>query len=446
MIRRRFCIPFFLALAIVLLLAGPVSAQDWFKTGTGLGVQKAKVAVPDFASRTPQAQPLEKVFHDVLASDLDYSGIVDVVSPSFYPKATPSMPSELNAGDWSQPPASADMVAFGYLTADSNQLEVGGNLCDVRNPAAPPILQRIYRGAATEDDARRIAHLFADDIIARLSGGVAGIASTKIAFISNRGGSKEVWVMDYDGAHQQQLSHLRTISLTPRWSPDASRIAFTCFVPYRGVTSAQICLLSTLSNGMIAFPRFHGTNSSPAFSPDGSKIAFMSSSQGDPEIFTTDADGSHLHRLTFANGVDTSPVWNPKTGQQIIFVSDRGGVPQLYMMNSDGSNVEKIDVGDKGYVVDPSWSPNAQLVAFSWRRPEGNFDIYVLDLASHQLLELTRDAGRNERPCWAPDGRHIVFESTRTGTRHIWTMLADGSEPRQLTSAGQNESPNWSPR
>ena len=81
-----------------------------------------------------------------------------------------------------------------------------------------------------------------------------------------------------------------------------------------------------------------------------------------------------------------------------------------------------------------------------WRRPNGNYDLYVMDIATHALVELTRDAGRNERPSWAPDGRHIIFESTRTGTRQIWSMLADGSNVRQLTTEGQNESPNWSPK
>ena len=106
----------------------------------------------------------------------------------------------------------------------------------------------------------------------------------------------------------------------------------------------------------------------------------------------------------------------------------------------------KIPLPDMGYVIDPAWSPNGQLLAFSWRRPSGNYDLYVMDIASHALVELTRDAGRNERPSWAPDGRHLVFESTRTGTRQIWSMLADGTSPRELTAQGQNESPNWSPK
>jgi TolB protein len=437
----------FLAFAGVMLLARPAMAQDWFKTGTGLGVEKARVAVPEFAARDAQAQPLEKVFHDTLVGDLNYSGILELVSPSFYPTAVPSAPSDLKAADWSAAPASAYMVAYGNLSTSGGGLAVSGWLSDVRNAGTPPALSKIYRGQPAEEDARTLAHQFADAIIGLLSGGGPGIASTRIAFITNRSGHKEVWVMDYDGENSHQLSHLGSTSLTPRWSPDDSKIAFTCYVPFHGFTSVQICMLSLDTGGMLAFERYTGTNSSPAWSPDGGKLAFMSSAQGNPNIVITGPSGGQMHRITYSKSVDTSPVWNPKTGQQIVFVSDRGGLPALYQMNADGSDVQKIDTADKGYVIDPAWSPNGQLLAFSWRRPDGNYDIYAMDMGSHALVQLTRDAARNERPSWAPDGRHIVFESTRTGSRQIWTMLADGSNPRQITSGpGESESPNWSPR
>lgn len=167
---------------------------------------------------------------------------------------------------------------------------------------------------------------------------------------------------------------------------------------------------------------------------------------GNPELFVADANGGSPKRLTFSNGANTSPAWNPKTGQTVVFVSDRGGIPKLFMMNADGTNSTEIDVPDKGYLIDPAWAPNGQLLAFSWRRPEGNYDMYLMDAATSKILEITRDSGRNERPSWAPDGRHIVFESTRGGSRQIWVMLADGSQAHQLTTQGHNESPNWSPR
>ena len=446
MMTRKIAILLVACIAWWALSPAPASAQDWFKTGTGLGVSKARLAAPDLGIRTANAQTLEKTFHDVLASDLEYSGILDMVSPSFYPLTVPSQPSELNAAEWARDPANTYMLAYGNATVDTTNLAVAGFLSDVKNPNAPIALQKIYRGAATDADARKLAHQFADDIISRLSGGLPGIAETQIVYVSTKSGTKEIWIMDYDGANQHEVTHLKSVSLTPRWSPDASRVAFTCFVPFRGIVSPQICIYSMASNRLISFPRYRGTNSSPAWSPDGSQIAFMSSQLGDPQMFVADSDGSHLHRITFAAGVSTSPVWNPKTGKQIIFVSDRGGEPVLYLANSDGTDVQKLDMPDMGYVIDPAWSPNGQLVAFSWRRPSGNFDIYVMDIVSRALVELTRDAGRNERPSWAPDGRHIVFESTRGGTRQIWSMLADGSQPRQLTTQAQNESPNWSPR
>ncbi len=444
---KRFRILGVLTLAAGSLLgARPAAAQDWFRTGTGLGVEKARVASADFAARNPAAQGVARTFSDVLSADLEYSGILELVSKSFFPLQAPSVPGQLRHEEWNAPPAGAHFVDFGNLEVRGNELIIEAWLYDVRNAAAPAALAKRYRGDSTEADARRFAHQFADEIVSLLSGGLAGIASTQIAFVSNRTGTKEVWAMDADGANQRQLTSLRSISLTPRWSPDGTRIAFTCYATAGGVTSAQICMHSLETGRPVAFARYRGTNSSPAWSPDGSKVIFMSSMHGDPELFMIDSTGGNLRRVTFSAGADTSPAWNPKTGQQIAFVSDRGGIPQLYLMNSDGSNVEKLALPDMGYVIDPAWSPNGQLLAFSWRRPTGNYDIYVMDVATRQIVELTRDAARNERPSWAPDGRHIVFESTRTGTRQIWSMLADGSNARQLTTQGHNESPNWSPR
>lgn len=426
--------------------APPAAAQDWFRTGTGLGVDKARVAAADFSPRNPPGQPLAKTFSDVLSADLEYSGILELVSKSFFPQQNPSVPGQLRHAEWNAPPAAAHFVAFGNLEASGKELIIEAWLFDVRNASAPAALAKRYRGEAVETDARRFAHQFADEIVSLLSGGLPGIAGTQIAFVSSRTGTKEVWAMDADGAGQRALTSLRSISLTPRWSPDASRIAFTCYASAAGVTSAQICMHSLETGRAVAFARYRGTNSAPAWSPDGSKLIFMSSMHGDPELFVIDSTGGNLKRITYAAGADTSPAWNPKTGQQVAFVSDRGGIPQLYVMNADGSNVERLALPDMGYVIDPCWSPNGQLLAFSWRRPTGNYDIYVMDVATRRIVELTRDTGRNERPSWAPDGRHIVFESTRTGSRQIWSMLADGSMARQLTFEGHNESPNWSPR
>lgn len=434
-----------------IFVVGTANAQEnrpgWFEASTGIGVQTIRIAVADFGPRADNAKTHAGQFTQIVRDDLQISGAVELVSPSFYPTQPTTMPSELQYSAWTDPQLKAHYVAFGNISETTSEVAIQAWLYDVTSPSSPAIIAKVYRGSPTDAQVRIFAHQFADAIVALLSGGVPGVASTQIAFISSRSGFKELWIMDYDGANQHQLTHLKTISLTPRWSPDASRIAFTCFEPYNGVVSAQICMYSVDLGKTIAFPRFRGTNSAPAWSPDGKQLMFSSSMQGTPDLFVTDANGSKPKRLTFSGiGGATSPAWNPKTGQSVVFVSDRGGIPKLYMMNADGTNMVSLDLPDKGYLIDPAWSPNGQLLAFSWRRPDGNYDIYVMQPTSQQLVQLTRDEGRNERPSWAPDGRHIVFESTRNGTRQIWTMLADGSQARQLTLTGHNESPNWSPK
>ena len=183
-------------------------------------------------------------FSDVVRADLDYSGILELVSKSFNPLQTPATPAEVDFKAWSDAPASAQLLAFGNLSASGNSLEIQAWLNDVRDSSLPPVIGKVYRGEVSDAQVRTFAHQFADEIIGKLSGGLPGIASTQIAFVSNRSGNKEIWAMDYDGENQHQLTQLHTIALTPRWSPDATRIAFTCYAPHGGsVLTAQICML-----------------------------------------------------------------------------------------------------------------------------------------------------------------------------------------------------------
>jgi TolB protein len=126
----------------------------------------------------------------------------------------------MTPAQWTAPPASAGMLALGALSADNGRLAVYGWLMDVTTAGSPPVLTRQYNEQASEDMARTLAHRFADEIIARLGGGVNGICETRIYFVSNRTGSKEIWVMDYDGANQHAVTHLGTVSMSPRISPD----------------------------------------------------------------------------------------------------------------------------------------------------------------------------------------------------------------------------------
>jgi TolB protein len=429
----------------ILLFSPPAFSQDWIRTGTGLGVEKVRLAVPDFKASSQDAKntDLLKVFNDTLWNDLDNAGIFDMVSKSFYPLGPVGSPPDVKFEAWSAPPPNAAMLAFGNLGASGNTLTVQGWLYDAKNVSSPQVLGKQYQDAATGDAARTIAHKFADEIIFRLGGGIPGIAESKIYFVSSRSGRKEIWAMDYDGANQHAVTHVGSISLSPRVSPDGSRVAFSSLTR----TGWDILMYSVDVGRLVAFPRFGGTNLSPAWSPDGTKLAFSSSRSGDPEIYVVDQSGTNLKRLSSSKGPDVSPAWNRKTGAQIVWVSGRTGLPQIYTMEADGTNTQRLT--EEGYAVSPAWSPNGQFLVFSWIRhygpgAPGAQDIYIMDIASKQWVQLTHDGGRNDFPYWSPDGRHIIFQSSRSGNEQIWTMLADGTNQKQLSFAGSNTQPNWS--
>jgi TolB protein len=436
---------------LLILLAAcatvPAAAQDWVHTGSNLGNERIRIAAADFkpVGSDPQTPALKTAFDFTLYGDLANAGIFDLVSKSLLPQSTPGSQQEIILGQWSAAPANAAMVAFGALSATNGRLSVYGWLDDVRNTANPQILSRQYNEAASLDMARTVAHRFADEIILRLGGGINGIAETKIYFVSSRSGTKEIWAMDYDGQNQHQVTHLGATSLSPRISPDCSRIAFSSLDRY----GWSIRMYSLELNRLVSFPigAVGGSNLSPAWSSDGVKLAFSSSRSGDPEIWIVDVSGANLHKLTNYPGPDVSPTWNPRTNSQLAWVSAHStGLPQIYTMDQDGSNVQRMT--DTGYAISPSWSPNGQFLTFSWNRKygpgaPGGQDIYVMDIASKRWLQLTHDAGSNDYPSWAPDTRHIVFERTIGGHSQIWSMLSDGTEQHQLTQTGNNFMPNW---
>jgi len=439
------CFRALIFLCICWLLSTSLLAQDWIKTGTGLGVEKVRLAVADFKPSTadPQNTALLKTFNDTLWNDLDVSGVVELVSKSFYPLQVPGQPPEVNFLAWNAPPPNAAMLAFGNLGVANGKLTVQGWLYDVKNTQSPQVLGKQYADTATDAAARLMAHKFADEIIVRLGGGVTGIAETQLYFVSDRSGHKEIWAMDYDGSNQRQLTHLGSIALSPRISPDGSRIAFSGMTK----TGWEIMMYSLELNRMVSFPHMGGTTLSPAWSADGMKLAFSSSRAGDPAIYVADNSGSSPRRLTTGKGPDVSPVFNRKTDGQIAYVSGKTGLPQIYTMEADGTNQQRVT--DQGYAVSPNWSPNGQFLTFAWVRKygpgePGASDIYLMDIASKQFVQLTHDGGRNDFPSWSPDGRHIVFQSNRSGSLQIWSMLADGSKVQQLTFTGHNSQPNWS--
>jgi TolB protein len=437
----------FAILLILLACTSVLRAQEGFHTETSTGVTNIRIAIADFkpGSADPQTTTFKRVFDTTLYADLASAGIFDVVSKSLLPQATPGTPAEMNIQQWAVAPASAAMIAFGSFGVETGKIVCNGFLFDAKNAQFPQILAKQYSEEASEDSARQIAHRFADEIIFRLSGGSQGIAESKIFFVKFAGADKEIWEMDYDGANQHPVTHLGSISLSPRVSPDNSRIAFSSL----GKDGFQIRMFSLILGRMVNFQGVGGTNLSPAWAPNGKDIAYSSSRSGDPEIWISDANGSLARRITSYRGPDVSPTFNPRTGSQIAWISGRTGLPQLYIMEADGSAVQRMT--DGGYATSVSWSPNGQFLAFAWDRKygpgaPGGQDIYIMEIATKRWIQLTHDGGRCDFPSWSPDGRHIVYANSADGKAahtKIMSMLADGTQKQALTGPGA-DMPNWS--
>jgi TolB protein len=439
-----------LLLLAALTATAPLLAQDTLGQITISSGSAIRVAAADFKAGTPDAAAYKSVFDTTLFADLNSAGLFDMVSKSMTPQTSPGTQSEIRLGDWSAAPAAANMVAFGTLATQNGQLVATGILDDTKNSQYPQIFTKQYTDAPSPDAARQLAHRFADDIITRLGGGTPGIAESKIFYVKlgepgKDGVTKEIWEMDYDGANQHQITHLGTVSLSPRVSPDNSRIAFSTL----GRNGFQISMYSLLLGRTVNFSSVGGTNLSPAWTSTGQQLAFSSSRTGDPEIWVSDPQGNVAHRVTNYRGPDVSPTWNPKTSAQIAWISGRTGLPQLYIMDADGSGVTRMT--DGGYATSPSWSPNGQFIAFAWDRKygpgaPGGQDIYVMEVATKKWIQLTHDMGRCDFPAWSPDGRHVVFANSPDGhfphTR-VMTMLVDGTGKRALTGPG-TDMPNWS--
>jgi TolB protein len=250
---------------------------------------------------------------------------------------------------------------------------------------------------------------------------------------------KEIYISDYDGANQRRVTVGRTLNIAPRWSPDGRSIAYTSY--RRGGANIFISNIFQGTLDEVTKGGSVGENWLPAWAPDGSRLAFSSTRDGNPEIYVVNRDGSNVRRITNHPGIDITPTWSP-TGTQIAFVSDRTGTPQIYVVGSDGLNLAKRS--SDGYCDRPSWSPAPyNEIAFSSRSGPG-FDIRVIDVVTGVSRALTFGEGTNESPAFSPNGRHVVFTSTRSGKAQVFTMARDGKDVRQITRTGNNEKPDWS--
>ena len=432
------------ALGAAMVCAFLLSAQD-VTTITITKGERPSIAVPDLRG-SGAAQQYMDVFNKTLWDELDNSGSLRMVPKTSYPLNVPQQPGDFRPpvlfSEWARPPVSANYLAFGYTAVQDNQILLYGNLFSVGQPdvqSATVFPTRRYYGALSADGARKVARDFAADILKQF--GVLSLSGTKIYFTSDRTGTKEIWSMDYDGSNQRQLTNLKAITNFPAVSADGKLFAFMTFAA--GNPQIRIHTTDTSRRQTFVNP-VSSTVTTPEFTPDGKNILFAATIDGWLQLMMAGIDGSGMRRLSNIQKIEVSPRVNPKTGSDLLFISGRSGRQQLWHMNLDGTDREMLTTGE-GDVANPSWSPDGHHIAFCWTRgyEPGNFNIFVMDIADRKYVQLTTNSGRNENPTWAPDGLHLVFSSMRGRVTQIYSMLADGTNVRQLTTQGNNLQPVW---
>ena len=431
-------VPLVLVLALTWWPRPPaVRAQgvDVFLNVTGGGIRKLNIAVPEFtAVAGTDPAGMGKLLAGVAGDDLTFSGLFSVVA------GTGSIPANNPAAlkqSWTDfAAAGAHAGVHGLLTLRADRLEAEMRLYDLTSPEFRLIATKKFDVLPAQ--SRRLAHKIADEIGLQFTG-EQGVADTKLAYLLGPRGAKEIHIADYDGYGPAPVTRNGSINLSPVWSPDARSLAFTSYMKgypdlYRAFPFERRPEQTLAS--------FLGINSSPAWSPDGRTLAMTLSKDGNPEIYVLALATGTLRRLTRHAGIDTEPTWAP-SGREIAFISDRTGSPNVYVMDAEGASVRPLTSG--GFHTQPRWSPKGDVLVYTAR--QSTHDLWAINPDGSSPRRLTSGPGDNQGASWAPNGRHLVFQSNRLGRWQIFSMLGDGSEQTAITRGpGDYTSPSWSPR
>jgi TolB protein len=422
------------------------------KLMSGPGDPPPRLAVPGFIALSSDAESIAAAatLGEVLWDDIAFEKEFYMIPRDTY-KSIP-MPSSLDSvpfDRWKE--LGAEAVVLGSVQKTASGVAVQFRVFHVATGQS--IMGREYSGSPTSiraADVRVYAHTIADEFH-REQRALNGIARTKLAFTSDRDGERirgpvsdrgisNLYISDYDGARQTRITMSKALDIAPVWAPDNRSLAFSSWrTHYQDVYVIFPYDGKPIQNPAKGTPEKQ--NYLPAFSPDGSKIAFTSSRDGNAEIYVMNRDGSGVQRLTNHPASDVTPTWSP-TGTQIAFTSDRTGSPQIWIVNADGSGVQQIT--RETHCDRPTWSA-APLneIAYASRSGAGNI-IRIFDFNTRSTRDLTDAIGNNESPTFSPNGRHVAFVSSRAGRDQIFTIHRDGSGLRQVTRAGTNRFPNWS--
>jgi TolB protein len=399
-------------------------------------LRKVPIAVPLFkkVSSDRETDQLSKSASDLLSETLEFTGYFKFLDREAFlvnPQTDAAFAS-VNFHDWTS--IGAELLVTGGVLVQDNLVEIELRLYDTFKEQL--LVGKRYKGRVA--DERKIIRRFCSEVIYTLTGD-RGIFNTEIAFVSTGTGNKEIYICEFDGYNPRQLTHTKSITLSPAWSSDGKWLAYTSYA--KGKPDLYIKNLRE-NRGYVVAKK--GINTTPAWYPNKFELAATLSFSGDPEIYLLTGTGKIIKRLTYNKGIDVSPTWSPD-GKSVAFVSKRSGTPQIYIKNFDSGQVKRLTFQGR-YNTQPSWSPKGDKMAYSGME-NGHNNIFVIGFDGQGPIQLTHNGGDNESPSWSPDGNLIVFTSTREGSSRIYIMTSYGTDQRRLLALkGRQTEPKWSPR
>ena len=428
---------------VIVFLAGVASAQP--EETEFIVISKAptmaRIAILEFRISNPALAEKSLELAQLLKTDLERSGLFEIIPPEAYLQPKPFIEEEIDWQAWNMIDCQAVIVGELEETPEE-KFQLILKLYDVL--AQKLAVGKKYIGG--EQSLRRMIHRFADETVLWLTGKRGGFES-RIAFVSDRTGRKEIYVADSDGKNIRQLTKTSKLNLSPCWL-DGSRLYYTGYD--RG--NPDLYLVDIFSGKKMLISSRKGLNITPAVGPRGKKLALAMESPGNNlDIYITNPDGSHPLRLTYYPSAELSPTWSPD-GHYLAFVSDRTGTPQIYMMDlyrgSEASGNRPVRLTFEGdYNTSPAWSPDGRYLAYC-RRIGNQFDLFLIDFqagGTNAEVQLTQTHYNEEDPSWSPDGRMLIYSANPHGNYDIFMISIYSKKPIQITDWDSNETqPSWS--
>ncbi|SOE47544.1 tolB protein precursor, periplasmic protein involved in the tonb-independent uptake of group A colicins [plant metagenome] len=391
---------------------------------SGTGAQQYPIAIADFTGNDAG-----RTVAEIIRADLTRTGRFRLVSASGS-ELTSETP--VNYDDWRN--RGADHLSYGSITRSADgRYEIRYRLADtVQGGQADGVA---FSG--TERELRRISHQIADRIYEKITG-VRGVFSTRIAYVLKQGSQYELQIADADGQNPQVALRSKEPIISPAWSPDGSRLAYVSFESGKPVVYAHT--LATSQRVPVA--NYKGNNSAPAWSPDGSQLAVVLTRDGLSQIYIVGADGQNLRRVTRSPLIDTEPTFSPD-GRSLYFTSDRSGSPQVYRTGLDGGNPQRVTFNGS-YNISPRISPDGKTLLYVTRR-EGTFRIAALDIASGNETLLTQGPD-DQSPSFAANGLEVLYAAVQNGRSVLAGVSSDGRVRSTLSVLnGEVREPTWGP-